>query len=135
MKKLKKGEYLYLITDSEQEDSLFKNVFEDQSANHSVEVNYTSSPLVLPTIPGYTFLSTLGTEKGPMDSWRSQDLRLYSKLRSMPQHFLLVSSVCLTRESLCATDLWSVYIKTHSKKCDCEYCQKGLTEILREVEG
>jgi len=131
VKKRRVKDYVYYISECEAEDRLFKNVTSDLTSGY--EVNYTSSPLVLPTISGYTFFSTIGLEKGPLDSWPTKDLRLYRKLRKMPQHFKLVSGVCLTRENFCVTDLWSVYIKNMSGNCGCEYCKKGLTVILREI--
>ena len=130
MKKLRiRGNY-YFCSECEAEDRLFKNILEPME--HGVEMNFTSSPHIIPTISGYKALRTVGKERGAIDDWGDSDLKLLRKLHGMPQHFRLMPRVCLTRENFRPTDLWTVYIKGESKKCECEYCTKGMNALLGE---
>ncbi len=130
---LQKDGHLYLLSEDRPEDATFL-AFESCHGLLNNMVNFSRARLIVPCSPGLRFESTLGSETDPLDDWSDFDLRLLAKLKTLPQHFVVLHGAVLRRNSSEPTSLVAIYLKVGSDGCGCIYCRGGLPAMIGMVE-
>ena len=133
MRVLKHNGLAYYISEGEQEDKVLRALMGHELGAYELQVNLSTSRILVPHLLGYSFISTMGCENSGPDDWTKFELKLYRKLREFPKHCKFLHNACLLRETGQVANLMAVFMTLMPPECTCDLCRKGLTSMVMEL--
>jgi len=133
MRTLKHNGLAYYVSEGEQEDKVLRALMGHELGAYELQVNLSTSRILVPHVPGYSFVSTMGCEHSGPDDWTQFEHKLYRRLRKFPKHLKFLHNACLSSETGQVTNLLAVFMTLMPPECTCDLCRKGLTGMVMDL--